>query len=745
MVRQMRRPGQWVAMTAVAIATAVLFIAFGLHQAVEYELAALLERIGANVFYFSLEDHADLGEADRAMIASLPEVSMAAGEGGTSTRWDPRDIYSLTHMQVSAEYLELMRLPFSAGGAFSSQGRQGVVLGADVARAVFGDEDPVGLEIDGLPIVGVLEAIPEDDVIRSKLNGRILVPPGLSPDLASGQESALPFWALWIRPSGSIDDAIQAIQRVFPNMRATYAAERYKWAFSMERQVNQLLLAASLGLFLLAATIVSGTLSLSALSNRREIGIRAAVGAQGSDLVRLLVRDALALVLIAGLAGAVLGWIAYPFANMLGLSLRLGGSHLIIIPLLCLLGIASSFAPGWRNARLSPVQAMSTRGFGQGRHGKLGAGFLVVAVSAALGACALYLFLFMGAAADSSLSRFVGDMDDRTLVVSPPRRSILYPPRFTADDALALERIPELESVVLVGATISGFGDVPRSEAHTVRVVGQGYADLRLLPMLEGRDLTAAEVCADAESAILSSDAALRLFGEDSPLGQTVVAGAVTYTVVGVFPSTAISIPMGTWMVAPYGSYPEPCKGFDHIIWARVSSEADLETTAERIRETIRQQHPGRADAAISTPDAAIADSRALLRGIGYRLAMLIAVALFLAAANTFSLIRFHLALQRRELSIRRAVGAVDSSIMWFGGAHGLRIAVIATALGLSGGVLCASLLRDAMGLQISALSVEYLALTAIVILPLGLIAGGSAGWMATRGSPAEALRRGRE
>ncbi|TFH08019.1 MAG: FtsX-like permease family protein [Candidatus Atribacteria bacterium] len=744
MTRRVRRPGQWIAMTAVALATAVLFVAFGLQQAVEDELAALLEQIGANVFYFYLEDHTPFDDEDRATITALPEVELAAGEGSTSSIRDPRNEYSLTYMQVSDGYLELMRLPLSSGEAFSSESQQGVVLGAEVARVVFGDSDPVGQEIDDLPIVGVLEAISEDDTIRSKLNRRILTPVGMAPRSVTRDREA-PYWALWARPSGSVDDAIQAIQRVFPDMHTTYAAERYERAFTLERQVNRILLAASFGLFLLAATIVSGTLTLASLSDRREIGIRVAVGAQGRNIMGLLARDALSLVLGAGIAGIALGLIAFLFANVWGISLRLGGIHLAIIPLLCLLGLVSSLVPGWQSARLSPVRAMSARGLDQGRHRKMAAGFVVVAVSAALGACALYLFLFMGTAADTALGNFIGEVDDRTFVVSPPKQSILYPPRFTADDALALELVPGIESVVTIGSATSAFNDVPELEGHTVRVVGEGYADLQLLPILAGRDLTAAEISADSPVAILSSDAAFRLFGEDDPLGQTVVANAVSYTVFGVFTSAAVAIPMGTWMVVPYGSFIEPVTRYGHVFWVHVSPEVDLESTSESIRQTLRQRHPGRADAVISTPDAAIAETRALLQGISYRLALLIAVALFLAAANTFNLIRFHLALQRRELGIRRAVGAVDLSIMWFGGKQGLRIAVVATALGLCCGVLSAGLLRTAMSLTSTAVSPAHLAIASAVIIGLGLLAGGVAGWMATRGSPADALRKGRE
>jgi len=737
--RRERTPGQWIAIAAVASATAVLFVAFGLQCAVKFELDVLLDRIGANIFYFYLEEHTRFDEEDCARVATLDEVAEVAGVAGGRRRIDPAAAYSVTYSYVSPEYFEFLRLPFARGASFAPGDRGVVVLGAELARIAFGASDPIGQTIDGHRIVGVLDEIPSDDAIRAGLNAVALAPAQDYP--IPGK----PYGMMWVRTSGSIDDAIQAIEGVFPSMHVFYAAEQYRWAFGLEKQVNRLLFYAAFGLFLLAATIVSGTLTLSSLSQRSEIGVRLAVGAQGQDIARLLAREALTLVLTAGLAGAVLGLIAFPIGRALGTSLRLGGIHLTIIPLILLLAVISSLLPGWASVRLSPIRAMSARELDGDTHRGIGAGLLIVAVSAAIGACVLYVFLCFGAATNRWFDALIGDVDERALLVASPEQSILTPPKLTHRDKPALERIAGLESVTRVGTRNVALAGMPKRDAHVLSGVGEGYASLGLLPISAGRDLTAEEIASNTRSALLEAGSAAEIFGIEDPIGQTVNADNTTYTVVGVFSSNAVSNLFADSIVVPYGSYGSPLSYHDHLFWVRMSPGVDVAATAAAIQAVIREQHPGRADVMVTKTDTLHPRRREMLQGIGLRLALLTAVALLLASANTFNLTRFHLALQRRELGIRRAVGASDSTIIWRGSGQGLRIALLAAVLGPASGVLVARLLDNEMSINVETVSVAYMAMTSAVILLLGVMAGGAAGWMATRGSPADALRKGRE
>jgi putative ABC transport system permease protein len=742
--RQPVRSGTWIATIAVALAAAVLWVAFGLHYAIQGQIAVLLDRIGANVFYVHHEDHRNAGftAEDLARVSALPEVATAAGEGATSTAYLPGAAYALTFFEASAEYLDLMRLPFAYGEGFQGDERHVAVLGAEVARVVFGNVNPVGQQLEGLRIVGVLPPVPEDDTVRGRLNRRILVPLGASPVRMPRRDST--YWALWIRPSGSIGAAVRAVASEIPDLRVVRLSKRYSWTFSAQQMANRLLLFATGGLFALAGTIVAATLFLSSLSRRREIGVRRAVGAREANIAWLVVRDAIVLTLGAGLIGILISLAAFPIADRFGISLEFGLLHLSVLPLLVVLGIGSSLLPAVRSLRIAPVRALAARGLLFGPRCLSGGGFVVVAASAAIGACALYVFLLIGAQTLRSLDTLWGEIDERTLLVSAPRNSILYPPNLTGDDRDVLDGILDLELVVVTGD--ASVDSLPGWDKPGIALtgVGPGYDRLNLFHIAAGHDLTAEEIATGTQSIVLSQTAATELFGTEDAIGRSIQADGNEFQVVGVFSSALTALTWPTQMVAPYGCLARwPDAPREAAFWVRAASSADPTVTADRIVDAFRSRYPGRADVATVAPAATIAVFRTDLAAISHRLTLLIAAALLLGGANTNSLVRLYLAQRTRELGIRRAVGANGMAIVRFGVERGLRVAAIATVIGLACGVAVVEPLAGTMKLDVAAISVSRMLITCVAQLLLGGAAGAAAGWLAACGTPAAALRRG--
>jgi ABC-type antimicrobial peptide transport system permease subunit len=110
----------------------------------------------------------------------------------------------------------------------------------------------------------------------------------------------------------------------------------------------------------LAAAGIYGVVSYAAARRTREIGIRTALGAGTTQVLRLIVGDGLRLSVI----GALLGFAA-SFALPRSMSAILYGVSprdpllLVIPPLLFLLiAAAASLVPAWRAARINPIQAL---------------------------------------------------------------------------------------------------------------------------------------------------------------------------------------------------------------------------------------------------------------------------------------------------------------------------------------------------------------------------------------------------
>jgi putative ABC transport system permease protein len=112
----------------------------------------------------------------------------------------------------------------------------------------------------------------------------------------------------------------------------------------------------------LAGTGVYGVLQYSVIQRKREMGIRIAIGATSSDMIRLIVGQALGLAAIGvaiGLAGAfaltrVIRSLLFDIDPLDGLTFA--GSATVLL----LIAVLSSYLPARRALRVDPTVAMRT-------------------------------------------------------------------------------------------------------------------------------------------------------------------------------------------------------------------------------------------------------------------------------------------------------------------------------------------------------------------------------------------------
>jgi ABC-type antimicrobial peptide transport system permease subunit len=143
-------------------------------------------------------------------------------------------------------------------------------------------------------------------------------------------------------------------------VRVTPLTENFRDEIAMSRRMA--LLAGGLGaLALILATIgMFGVFAYLVQQRTREIGIRMALGARASDVVRLV---------LAGNTGPVIGGLAVGIVGAMGSArllqhLLLGLSpfdpiaHLGVACVLALAGVAASYVPVRRAVRVNPIEAL---------------------------------------------------------------------------------------------------------------------------------------------------------------------------------------------------------------------------------------------------------------------------------------------------------------------------------------------------------------------------------------------------
>jgi predicted permease len=308
------------------------------------------------------------------------DLSMGAGIGVPGRPADPADAPQVYHNFVGPRFFETMGIPVVAGRDFAlsddERAPRYVVISDGVARRYFGSEDPLGRQIivgdprcrrcpapAAASIVGVVK-----DVRYSSL--RVDAP--LMIYRAYRQEPSAPADTFLIRTSSATAEALSPL--LHAEVRAAAPAlpppsvvslEDVVAAVLVEERMLAALSSAIGGLAAILAAIGIYSIVAAAVARRqREIGIRMALGALPSQVARMVVSQAFAIV-GGGLAIGVPAAIATALAARALLAgvlfelspvdpLTLFSSAIAII----LLASLAAYVPARRAARIDPVAAV---------------------------------------------------------------------------------------------------------------------------------------------------------------------------------------------------------------------------------------------------------------------------------------------------------------------------------------------------------------------------------------------------
>ncbi|QIK84466.1 ABC transporter permease [Sanguibacter sp. HDW7] len=275
---------------------------------------------------------------------------------------------------TTPDYFEATAWPVALGRGFTQNdldlSRRVVVLGAQVAEDLFGDDDPVGqsVVVGSTPFVvdGVMAA--KDSAGTSSTNDLVVMPLTRVERTFTGY-GGLSAITLTATDADTVDAAMAEATYVLDEALGVAAGADAPYTISSQSQLLSTatsatatftsMLAAVAALSLLVGGIgVTNIMLVTVTERTREIGIRKALGATRAAVLGQFLLEASLLSLLGGALGVLGAWIGSQFTIL--------GTNPVIVPSTVVLALAVSIGigvvfggyPALRAARMRPVDAL---------------------------------------------------------------------------------------------------------------------------------------------------------------------------------------------------------------------------------------------------------------------------------------------------------------------------------------------------------------------------------------------------
>ncbi len=372
-----------------------------------------------------------------------------------------------------------------------------------------------------------------------------------------------------------------------------------------------------------------------------------------------------------------------------------------------------------------------------------------------IGVGAVISMLAIGAGARQSILARVTAMGTDLLIVRPGQSmfgGVMTGTQvsLTLDDARALLAV---EGVRLVAPVVRGRAQLKyynRNSNTTVTGTSITYLPIRSFEVEKGRCFTETEVERMARVAVLGPTTAQDLFGEASPLGETVKIKGINFRVVGVTkakgdqgffnPDDQAIVPYTTAMKQLFGRTRgnldevdiQAEQGYDVN---RVIADA---TALLRRRHRIPEGMPD--DFNIRNQAEMIESFTAMSRTLTVLLGSIASISLLVGGIGIMNIMLVSVTERTREIGIRKAIGARDRDVLQQFLIEAITMSGVGGLLGVAAGVATARAIGAFTDFNTS---IE----TASVVLALsfsagvGIFFGFYPAWRAARLNPIEALR----
>ncbi|MGD8869382.1 MAG: ABC transporter permease [Gemmatimonadales bacterium] len=464
-------------------------------------------------------------------------------------------------------------------------------------------------------------------------------------------------------------------------------------------------------LLLIVCTNLANLLLARALTRRKEIAIRLAVGAGRGRLVRQLLTESMLVAVLGGGLGLLVAWgtlkllvgFQPPILIKLSLDLGIDGRVLAFTFFVALLaGVLFGLAPALQSTRpqLTPalkdeMEAVTRKRRTFGLSGSLVVVQVAVSLVLLVGA-GLFLRSLIGAqtidpgferqqAAIMTIAPTLSDYDEaqtRNLYTELRQRTQALP---GVESVTLASRLPLGVSINTNELFVEGV-ETPENEAPSIdiTVVSPGYFETMEVPLLQGRDFSDGDDESAPRVVIIDEAAARRFWPGENPIGRRLRLGSADgelHEIVGVAQTTK---------VRTLGEDPRPYlylplqqrnRGIVSLV---VGTHGDPAAVLPLLRREALLLDPNLPIMELKTMSQHLSIMLFAPRMGGILLGVFGALAILLATIGLYGVVSYAAARRTREVGIRVALGARPGDVVRLVIGQGMVMVGVGAAIGLA-------------------------------------------------------------